>query len=148
MALERIDAAFDQAWIPEPNSGCWLWLRAQNGAGYGTFHHTRGRKNSKSTLAHRFAYQRAKGSIPLGAHVLHRCDNPICVNPEHLFVGTARDNLEDMAKKGRASGQKLALADVQAIREDTRSLKAVAADYGVSISLISKIRHRAVWEHL
>lgn len=140
--------AFDEAWVPEPNSGCWIWLRGQNGMGYGTFKTTKGRKDRRSVLAHRFSYERAHGPIPAGLDVLHRCDNPICVNPDHLFAGTAADNLQDMARKGRNNGQKLSPADVLAIRKDPRNLKAVAADYGVSFHLISKIRHRKAWSHL
>jgi hypothetical protein len=132
---------FDDAYQPEPNSGCWIWLRGANGAGYGTFHLA----NRKSVLAHRFAYERARGPITGGLQILHRCDNPICVNPDHLKAGTAQDNLRDMALKGRTAGQKLSAKDAVAIKSDRRSLKAIAADYRVSIFLVSKIRHQKTW---
>ncbi len=75
---------------------CWIWMAHKNNKGYGVIHF-----NGKVTLAHRIAYTHSNGVIPDGMKICHTCDNPPCVNPQHLFLGTQMDNLRDMAKKGR-----------------------------------------------
>lgn len=87
--------------IPEPNSGCWLFSGSIAGAGYGRFSCA-----EASNYAHRAAWLAFKGPIPAGLMVLHRCDTPCCVNPDHLFLGTSQDNLRDMIGKGRAGFQR------------------------------------------
>lgn len=77
---------------------CQLWEGAVQSNGYG--HLT---KNGKTLLAHRVSYANKNGGIPYGQLVLHKCDNKLCVNPEHLFVGTHKDNMQDMIQKGRGS---------------------------------------------
>ena len=88
---------FDAKWIPEPMSGCWLWTGAVLSAGYGLM---RGRRPG-NILAHRVSWELAHGPIPEDQYVLHRCDVPSCVNPNHLFLGTQKDNMADCVKKGR-----------------------------------------------
>ena len=78
--------------IPEPNSGCWLWLGRCDGKGYGRFN---------NTMVHRLSYLAARGPISAGLLVLHKCDVPGCINPDHLFLGTALDNARDRDRKGR-----------------------------------------------
>ena len=88
--------------IPEPNSGCWIWLGVVRNSGYGLIgvgSDVDGTRTMKSV--HRVAYEEFVGEIPTGLYVLHRCDNKLCVNPEHLFVGTQADNMRDMHIKGR-----------------------------------------------
>lgn len=83
-----------------PNGDCWIWTAAKNRAGYGVAHATTG----ANLLAHRGAYSSCVGDIPSGFHVCHHCDNPACVRPDHLFLGTDKDNVDDMVSKGRHGG--------------------------------------------
>lgn len=105
-------------------------------------------------LAHREAYSRAFGPIPEGHVVCHRCDNPPCVNPEHLFAATQLENMADRNRKGRqargtVNGRaKLVPEQVIAIRADERPLMEIAAEYGVDRSTIRDIKTRKNWKHL
>lgn len=80
--------------------GCWLWTGTTNLRGYGIL-----ARNNTMQLAHRFSYELHKGVIPDGMFVCHSCDNPPCVNPDHLWLGTNADNVSDMVAKGRARGR-------------------------------------------
>lgn len=155
---------FHASYMPEPMSGCWLWLGAWNGSlGYGEI-----KVNKRYLPAHRYSWQLHNGEIPSGLRVLHNCDNPPCVNPSHLFLGTHQDNMEDMKKKGRqSSGQlhgqksggrlrfgeqhansKLTEKQVCLILSDCRSQQKIAAAYNVSQTAVSKIKRRVMWQHI
>lgn len=88
---------FDERYIPEPNSGCWLWLGKIGNNGYAYLHIYR----TASIYAHRFSLQMATTEEGAGLEACHRCDNPLCVNPDHLFWGTQKDNNHDAMLKGR-----------------------------------------------
>ena len=95
--MDRIRRALDIA-----VDGCWNWRLSKDRLGYGRLKVQMGARESfRYTSAHRYAYELFVGPIPDGKHVLHRCDNRACCNPEHLFIGTHTDNMRDMHKKGR-----------------------------------------------
>lgn len=96
--LER----FHGKYIPDKESGCWLWKGSKNHNGYGevSYKHC----HSKRALAHRVSWAIHQGKIPDGLCVLHKCDVRNCVNPDHLFLGTQQDNLRDCYQKGRMRG--------------------------------------------
>ena len=145
------EVRFFEKFIPEPNSGCWLWEAAINACGYGTI----GVKG-RSMLAHRLSYKIYYGKLPKNKNILHRCDVPCCVNPEHLFAGTQRENIYDMEVKDRAyhpTGEqhgraKLTEDDVRRIRLDPRSSRKIAPEYGVDRVTIQGARNGRTWGHV
>ena len=156
MANRYIDrtTAFNASYIPEPNSGCWIWEAATIENGYGHF-----RFHGKQLKAHRASWIIYNGPIPTGMFVCHKCDNRACVNPHHLFLGTCADNNADRDAKGRGSDRrgskhhmvKLSESDVSSIRLMTaqgRTHLSVAKEFGVSRSLVGMIFNRKVWSHV
>ena len=151
-----VDQRFEDLFCPEPNTGCWLWVGAVNSTGYGHF-----KLNGKPQLAHRVSWQIYNGEIPGGGGyhgtcVLHMCDTPVCVNPDHLFLGTAKDNNLDKVSKGRhgapygeehpnarlTENQVLEIFNSDALQKDD------AAKYGLNRGTVSKIKLRKIWKHL
>lgn len=100
---ERAHATFWRKVRTNARTGCWEWARSCGSSGYGSFSNP---FTKKKQPAHRFAYETEVGPIPDGMIICHHCDNPKCVRPEHLFLGTAADNTADMIAKGRAPWQR------------------------------------------
>lgn len=127
-----------------PN-GCWEWTAHLDKAGYGRFN-----PNRSPVFAHRWSYQQWVGDLPADLAVCHRCDNPRCVNPDHLFLGSQADNMQDAFEKGRISGQKLTPeihAEIRA-RYSGRpgEQKVLAEEYGVTAWTISYILNGHRWK--
>lgn len=94
---------FEDKFIPEPNSGCWLWFAGADQHGYGRVRVGSKKDGTRTTaIAPRVSWQIYRGD-PAGFHVCHKCDVPACVNPDHLFLGTQTDNMRDCSAKGRTS---------------------------------------------
>ena len=139
----------EQNTMPIPFSGCWVWLGALLPKKYG--HSAFGR-------THRIAWEAYKGAIPRGLWVLHRCDVPSCCNPDHLFLGTNKDNVADKVRKGRAKtkpqrGQtngfaKLSDEMVKHIRQSCLSNRALAKELNVSRPTVSRARRGLSWGHV
>jgi hypothetical protein len=135
-------------------SGCWNWI-GQKAEGYGVFE-----MGKVQELAHRTSYRMERGKIPKGMLVCHTCDNPSCVNPNHLFLGTDLDNNRDMMQKGRgrqpigenAANSKLTEDEVRKIREVYTSGETCWAKlgrmFGTSAENVSIIVQRKTWRHV
>jgi hypothetical protein len=137
--LVPVEERFEKYTIPEPNSGCWLWSGSCVQDGYGTL-----RVGGKSLRAHRVSWKLHVGPIPDGLNVLHKCDTPPCVNPQHLFLGTQIDNNLDRDFKDRNKGV-FTNEQIKAIRCDNRSQSIIGGENGVSRSTIQLIKARKTY---
>jgi len=131
---------------------CWIWLGAKKTrSGYGNFFYRK-----KVIHAHRASYLIFIGSIPDNLYVCHHCDNPSCVNPKHLFIGTQDDNMKDMIKKNRSGNtkgskngnSKLSEGDILEIRQSEEYSFVLAKKYSISPTQVCNIRKRKVWKHI
>lgn len=154
-----IKERFEASYKVDQNSGCWIWTASINGYGYAQIHIAKAdRKPGVSNRANRVAYELFIGPIPAGMYICHRCDNRRCVNPAHLFAGTAADNAADCVAKGRTLRGakqwecKLSESDVRMIRatygEGGVSHAALAAYFAVSKPTISAVISRYNWAHI
>lgn len=135
------------------NSKCWIWKRSKTESGYGIVC-----INGIKMRAHRLSYEVFNNVIIGSLFACHRCDNPSCVNPEHIFLGTAKDNFLDMRKKGRFNPKptigeshklsKLKKDDIPIIRDRNLSYKYLMERFGISRSLIGNIRKGITWSHI
>lgn len=126
------------------DNGCWEWFAAHHERGYGYFFTSKEYSNRKMDYAHRVSLFLYEGIRDDDKEVLHSCDNPCCVNPNHLTLGTHKDNMEDMIMKKRSlSGvQKLSLSDVDRImqlRSEGVEVKEIASMYGIDRGHASRV---------
>jgi len=147
-ALDR----FKHYYKVDDETGCWEWQNARDKDGYGVYS-----EHNEKVIAHRFAYKKFVGEIPDGAFVLHNCDNPPCVNPEHLRVGTHEDNMQDAkertdtfsTEKQREKKRKLSKEQVLEIRDKYRggdvSMIDLAEEYDVDDVTIYELIRGETW---
>ena len=157
MTRPYIESAIDRFWSKVDKRGpddCWLWLGTKNlpndcGMVYGNFG-----VRSVSYRAHRFSWMLANGQIPNGLFVMHKCDVPLCVNPHHLFTGTAGDNNRDAMRKGRitkgenVNTAKLTEDQVVEIYHSPGGFTELGRAYDVCATTIMKIKRGLSWKHL
>lgn len=154
---ERIARSF----VPEPNSGCWLWTGTVGNNGYGRIQvGSRRDGTGKSAPAHVISYLIHRGPVPEGHFVCHRCDTPTCVNPDHLFVGTAKDNNDDARRKGRSKAAArgelhpnavLTTAEVSEVKRMIRAGMTptpIGSALGISRNTVKTIRRGGSWAWL
>lgn len=150
--LKSIVHAAENFW-PKVNKsdGCWVWTARLNNMGYG---------KCSEGLAHRFSWVLHNGPIPSGLQILHKCDNPPCVRPDHLFLGTQRDNIMDALGKGRIvvpkaqsvgednPSARLSAEDAMHIRSSVEKTRLLASRFGVTADHIRAIRRGRAWKHI
>lgn len=149
---------------PCPNTGCWLWTgsasrhKSNVDTYYGRIGVSIGRNSRKQIRASRLSYAMHKGPVPDDMFVCHRCDVSLCVNPDHLFLGTNKDNMADCKAKGRhrfgvlcgekSPHSKLTDDQVRAIRSSSGTAKEIAKRFGISKSNVEFIVNRQTWKHV
>ena len=146
----------DRFWSKVDKQGaeeCWNWIASKNRHGYGQF-----KLKGKMVSAHRLCWFLINGAIDEHLCVCHSCDNPSCVNPSHLFLGTHKDNMADKVKKERQAftygevngNSSMTNEDILHIRNAERSVKGsdLAKKFGVSEATISRIRNKKRWGHI
>lgn len=155
---ERLWAKVDKSAGHGPNGDCWEWRGYVHPTGYGQLAKDAGGKNVNSNRA---AWIVTHGEIQDGLWVLHTCDNRLCCNPDHLWLGTPQDNTNDMIRKGRkrlpvkpARGEQISISKltedmVRAMRaEPPMTFKALGEKYGVSAGTANKVILRQLWTHI
>ncbi len=133
------------------DSGCIVWQKRCSNRGYGEISYL-----GNKSLTHRVMYELINGPVPEGKCVCHTCDNPSCINPKHLFLGTQSDNMKDCVKKGRCYNPKgEEHVSAKLTEEQARKIKSsplltsiLAKDYGVSVGTIRSIKRGTTWKHL
>jgi transposase len=140
---EAIEGRFAGSYTPDAN-GCWIWNKGFAGGKKGRYGQLRFPDGS-AISAHRLSYQLHKGAIPNGQFVCHRCDVPACVNPDHLFLGTAVENNADRDAKGRTKARAAALTaeQIEEVQQSAEPAKVIAERLGVHWATIYRVRKTA-----
>jgi hypothetical protein len=131
-----------------PFAGCWIWLGGTTSTGYGRWMAS---SKGPGIKAHRLAWALYRGE-PGNPMVCHHCDTPLCVNPDHLFLGNQKANMGDAAKKRRTAqgeghgSRKLATEDIEQIRASSATNKDLARQYGVHFHTIARIKRGELWK--
>lgn len=149
---ERFWSKVDKTAGYGPNGDCWVWTAHKDAFGYGSFN----RRGYSGRTAHRASYELNTGPIPEGMVIRHKCDNPSCVRPDHLDIGTHQDNSDDQVSRGRQRAprgtkhhsNRLTEDQARAIHGDQRCEKEIAAEYGVTTAAVWLIRNERNWKHL
>jgi len=150
--MKTLEERFNEKWIPVTESGCWLWTGATYNSGYGQI-----KTPYKSYRAHRVALMLAGVELKDDDLALHKCDNKLCVNPDHLYAGTHQDNMDDATSRGRRvcgekhHSSKLTADDVSAIRaqfENGVSTVQVAKQYGICQATAYEIKSMKIWRNI
>jgi hypothetical protein len=150
--MSKIRTRFEQGYRVDPVTGCWPWTKSLDSHGYGQFSSV----HEKFRQAHKWAWVLYVGApIDKGWSVCHTCDNPACVNPAHLYLGTTARNMADKALRGRqptgkpaslvARTRRLSEDQVRAIKRDERSHRAIAGEYGLTQKYVGQIKRGERW---
>jgi hypothetical protein len=144
MALKHLTLRerFEEYYKESSKDECWEWLSNLDKNGYGEI-----RVNNKTKKAHRISYELYKGEIPINMFICHKCDNPSCVNPNHLFLGTHQDNVNDKVNKKRQHS-KLNENDIMSILNSNEKSIILSKIYDVSQKHINRIKRREQWKHI
>lgn len=131
--------------LVRPESGCWEWTGFKDKYGYGKLAVKR-----RTVYAHRTAFEQRKGKIPIGACVCHTCDNPACINPDHLFAGNHSANMRDMAIKGHTQAKLTpeAVTQIRHALSNGEGLRRLARLYKVSPGTIHAVKTGLIWNHV
>lgn len=158
MTPQDIARFWTKAKVLEGLDACWEWQAGLLGNGYGQF-----KLNGAPTYAHRIAWELTNGPVPERRNVLHRCDNKLCINPAHLFIGTQKENVADAIEKGRrepiiesrrgekSNWAKVTEKEVLEIREMGRrgySQRVIGEKFGISRPAVNLIINRKNWKHI
>lgn len=148
---EKIRVRIKQNITIYKETGCWVWTRYKSELGRGNLWY-----NGKTIASARVSYMVFKGNIPENYYVCHACDNPTCVNPDHLWIGTYQDNTNDRENKKRgAKGEKISISklkefmicEIKKDRVSGMTQQAIAEKYNVHQSTISNILRNRTWKH-